>query len=72
MNIPTREQALSLARTAASKAAVLAGHAENAAHSTERRHQTEAFAAAGAVWADVARAHAAIAATLPETEAANA
>jgi hypothetical protein len=64
----TREEALSLARTAARRAAVLADHAENTAHKDDpnRRHQVQQFAAAGAAWADVARAHAAIASATPE------
>lgn len=61
----TREEALDQARTAARRAAVLAGHAEGAAHNRDRHHEAAPFAAAGALWADVARAHAAIAAAIP-------
>lgn len=68
----TREQILKQAIDAAATAKRLAGHAESAAHSTERYHYTERYAAAGAAWADVARSYAAIAQLLPETETADA
>lgn len=65
-----REQALAKARDAASRAAVLAGHAESTAHSDDpnRRHKVAQFAAAGAVWADVSRSYAALAAATPELQ----
>ena len=70
----TREQILQHAYDAAAKAKDLAGRAESAAHSTERRGQTPHFAAAGALWADVARSYAAIAHATPApvTEATDA
>jgi hypothetical protein len=64
----TREQRLTMADAAATRAAGLARDAEAAARSYDRRSQAEPLAAAGSLWADVARAHAAIAAALPETE----
>jgi hypothetical protein len=68
----TREQRLTMADAAATRAATLARDAETAARSTEFRHKAVPLAAAGALWADVARSHAAIAAVLPETEAVDA
>jgi hypothetical protein len=65
----TREELVTTAQNAADKAAVLAGEAEAAAHSFHDRDMAERLAAAGALWADVARAHTSIAAVLPETEA---
>ncbi|MCX5338111.1 hypothetical protein [Streptomyces sp. NBC_00140] len=62
----TREEALAQARTAVNRASNLAEYAEGAAHSEHRQGQAAPFAAAGAVWADAARAYAAIAAVLPE------
>lgn len=66
----TREQRLTMADAAATRAAYLARDAESHARSDESHHwpKAERLAAAGAVWADIARAHAAIAAALPETE----
>lgn len=63
----TREQALNEARIAASRAENLARHAESAAHHPDHRTKTAPLAAAGALWADTARAYAALAAVLPET-----
>ena len=65
-----REQRLTMADAAATRAAILARHAESAAHTDDpnRRHKAQPLAAAGALWADVARAHAAIAAVLPDTD----
>lgn len=67
----TREQRLTMANAAATRAASLACDAEDAARSFHDRHKAEPLAAAGGLWADVARAHAAIAAVLPETESAD-
>lgn len=67
----TREQALAKAREAVGRASNLAGYAEGAAHSEHRQNQTAAFAAAGAAWADSARAYAAIAAVLAEPTSDN-
>lgn len=66
----TREQRLTLADAATSRAAALARDAEGYARSHESHHRgkAEPLAAAGALWADLARAHAAIAAVLPETD----
>lgn len=61
----TRDEAITKARDAARSAATLAGHAESAAHHSDRQSKVPLFAAAGAVWADTARAYAAIAAALP-------
>jgi hypothetical protein len=63
----TREQALTEARNAAGRAKTLAGDAENAAHNAGRCHLAPYYAAAGALWADTARAYTAIAQALPET-----
>jgi hypothetical protein len=62
----TRDEAIDTARDAARRATTLAGHAESAAHHADRKSKVPLFAAAGAVWADTARAWAAIAAALPE------
>lgn len=64
-----RQQRLTMADAAATRAASLARDAENAAHSSDPNHhsKTSRLAAAGALWADIARSHAAIAAALPET-----
>jgi hypothetical protein len=65
-NESTADQYVRLAWNAVSRAATLAGHAESAAHSSDRRHYAEPLAAAGALWADVARSYAAIAGVLPD------
>lgn len=62
----TREEALAKARAAAGHAANLAESAQGAAYSESRTHVAVPLAAAGALWADTARAYAAIAAVLPE------
>lgn len=64
----TRTEALTQARQAADKAVYLAGEAERYAHGTHA-HKTAPLAAAGALWADTARAYTALAQALPETEA---
>ncbi|MER8004970.1 hypothetical protein [Streptomyces sp. NPDC094149] len=56
-----RTKHLALADEAMIRAERLADHAENAAHSNDNRHKAAPFAAAGALWADIARSHAAIA-----------
>ncbi len=58
---------LALADAAVCRAERLAGDAERAAYSNDPhiRPQAQALAAAGALWSDVARTHAAIAAVLP-------
>ena len=62
----TREQALDEASTAARNARALARRVEDAAHSGDSYGSIPRLAAAGALWADTARAYAAIAAALPE------
>lgn len=61
----TRDQALNQAVDSIRSAEVLARHAESAAHSDDHRHKAAAFAAAGALRADIARTYAALAQTLP-------
>ncbi|MFJ9474708.1 hypothetical protein ACIRRI_06790 [Streptomyces mirabilis] len=68
----TREERLSLASTAMDKATQLARDAEFHARSSESRQRAQPLAAAGALWADIARAHTDIARLLPETESADA
>lgn len=63
-----RDQALNEARDAAARAKNLAQYAESAAHHADNRPKVPTFAAAGALWADTARAYAALAGVLPETE----
>lgn len=60
----TREQALAKAVDAVARAARLADHAEQAAHGTHYE-KAQQLAAAGALWADVARSYAALAQALP-------
>jgi hypothetical protein len=64
----TRDQALNEAINAASNARKLAQHAANAADYGDSQGKVPRLAAAGALWADTARAYAAIAATLPEMQ----
>ena len=64
-----RDQALNEARNAADKAKRLAEYAGNAADNGDSQGKVPRLAAAGALWADVARSYAALAAVLPETEA---
>lgn len=64
----TREERLTMADAATTRATALARDAEEAARGFHNRHKAEPLASAGSLWADVARAHAAIAAALPETE----
>jgi hypothetical protein len=60
-----------MANTAMDKATQLARDAEFHARSHESRHRAQPLAAAGALWVDIARAHADIATLLPETEDAD-
>ncbi|MFF7067325.1 hypothetical protein [Streptomyces pseudovenezuelae] len=62
-----REQARDEAITAAGRAKVLARRVEDAAFNGDRMGTIPSFAQAGALWAETARAYAAIAALLPET-----
>lgn len=62
----TRAQRLTLAETAVSRATTLAQDAERAARG-DARALAVPLAAAGSLWADVARSHADIAAALPDT-----
>jgi hypothetical protein len=65
-----RQQRLTMADAAVSRAASLARDAERfvTSHDPNRYSQTQRYAEAGALWADIARTHAAIAAVLPETD----
>lgn len=63
-----RTKHLALADAAITRAERLAGDAERYAHHADYPHRVAPFAAAGALWADVARAHAAIADVLPEAD----
>ncbi|MDW4904447.1 hypothetical protein RB628_03610 [Streptomyces sp. ADMS] len=67
----TRDQALTEARHAVGRAKELATYAESAAHSFDNRAKAPTFAAAGALWADVARSYATLAQAMPETETTN-
>ncbi|MFE7856043.1 hypothetical protein [Streptomyces sp. NPDC057403] len=60
-----RDQHLKLADKAVTRAEQLAGDATR--YSADHPHKVPALAAAGSLWADIARAHAAIAAAKPET-----
>lgn len=64
----TREERLTMADEATTKAANLARDAEDAARGIHNREKAAPLAAVGALWADIARSHAAIAAALNETE----
>lgn len=64
----TRDQALNEAINAASNARTLAQHAANAADNGDSQGKVPRLAAAGALWADTARAYAAIAAATPEMQ----
>ena len=63
-----RQTYLTRAEAAVERAAALAREAELAANSQDYRHKAAPFAAAGALWADIARSHAAIAQAMPETD----
>ena len=63
-----RQLALTLADEAASRATALARQAQRAVDNGDSMGQLPSLAAAGSLWADVARAQAAIAAAMTETE----
>ncbi|MFJ3826218.1 hypothetical protein [Streptomyces nodosus] len=63
-----RTQHMKLADAALTRAQRLAEDAEHYAQSDTYNHKAAPFAAAGALWADIARTHATVAATLPETK----
>lgn len=63
-----RKQRLSMADAAVSRAASLARDAEKYATGPDHPHKVAPLAAAGALWAQVAQVHAAIAAALPEED----
>ncbi|NEA61343.1 hypothetical protein [Streptomyces sp. SID12488] len=63
-----RTKHIALADDALTRAERLAGDAERYAQGTEREKAIP-LAAAGALWADIARTHAAIAAAMATTEA---
>ncbi|MFJ8934193.1 hypothetical protein ACIRL0_00525 [Streptomyces sp. NPDC102365] len=62
----TQQQYVALAWNAVSRAAQMARQAEDAANQRGRQDQVAPLAAAGALWADTARAYVAILAVLPE------
>lgn len=64
----TREQRLTMADAATTRAATLASEAEDAARHPDHQRKVQPLATAGALWADVARAHAAIAAAMTAEE----
>ncbi|NNN30721.1 hypothetical protein HLK59_10165 [Streptomyces sp. S3(2020)] len=57
-----------MADAAVTRAASLARAAEKYADGPDYPHKAAPLAAAGALWADIARAHAAIAAATPEPQ----
>lgn len=63
-----REQARTEAINAASKSKQLARRVEDAAYSGDSVGEIPRFAQAATIWAEVAKAHAAIAAVLPATD----
>jgi len=63
-----RTKHLALADAAITRAERLAGDAERYANHADYPHKVAPLAAAGAVWADIARAHAAIAAAMPAND----
>ncbi len=65
----TRQEAIRQARKAANRAEALASLAERYATHPDLHHKVTPIAEAGSVLADTARAFAAIAQALPETEA---
>lgn len=66
MHKSTQDQYVRLAWNATAKAEALARDAERYARNEDFRHKVEPLATAGALWANVAQAYAAIAAVLPE------
>lgn len=63
-----RRERLTMADAAATRAASLARDVQNAAEAGDSQGRVPRLAAAAGAWAQVAQAHAAIAAALPETE----
>ncbi|PBD00284.1 hypothetical protein BX281_8403 [Streptomyces sp. Ag82_O1-15] len=63
----TRQDYLDIADEALREASALARRAASAAYSQGRHNETQDHAAAGALWAVVARSAAAVARALPET-----
>lgn len=61
-----RQNYIDQAKAAVSRAAQLAEHAEAAARHDDKRAKAVPLAAAGDLWADVARTYATIAHLLPE------
>jgi hypothetical protein len=68
--VTTREQQLTLAAEAATRASALAEETDKAAHHADMQAKVPNLAAASTAWANAAQAHAALAALLPETETA--
>jgi hypothetical protein len=64
----TREERLTMADAANTRAATLARDAERAARG-DARALAEPLAAAGVLWAQIARSHAAIAQAMTDTDA---
>ncbi|NMI57119.1 MULTISPECIES: hypothetical protein [unclassified Streptomyces] len=64
----TRQDYLDIADEALREATALARRATNAAYSQGRHNETQDHAAAGALWAVVARSAAVVAQALPATE----
>jgi hypothetical protein len=62
----TRQDYLDIADKALRQAVLHAEIAANTAYGTTRHTETQAHAAAGALWADIARSAAVLAADLPE------
>ncbi|MGW4139359.1 hypothetical protein ACWELV_21590 [Streptomyces mirabilis] len=62
----TRQDYLDIADEALREASLLAKRAASAAYGQGRHNETQDHAAAGALWADVARSAAAVARALPE------
>lgn len=63
----TRQDYLDIADKALRQAVLHAEIAANTAYGTTRHTETQAHAAAGALWADIARSATALAAGLPDT-----
>ncbi|MFD8453902.1 hypothetical protein [Streptomyces coelicoflavus] len=62
-----RTEALQEAVQAVARAKELASSAENLARTSNAGHKVSPRAEAGALWADIARTHLALAALLPDT-----
>jgi len=63
---PTRRDYLTIADEALREAVLHAKRAGTTAYGTERHSETQAHAAAGALWTDIARSATALANTTPE------